>query len=267
MDIYRLIKPEDWSLPILISVPHCGTHFSGDIRAQMRDHALESLDTDWYVDQLYSFCQDMGIGMVAANFSRYVVDLNRNPAGGKLYQDNRKETQVVPLHTFSGDAIYPHGGEPDSVEIGKRVAKYHTPYYQCLTAMLNEMKARHGTALLFDAHSIKSAVPALVSEKFPQLIVGDAEGKSCHPKISQTCLEVLGKTDYSLGHNSVFKGGYITRSFGKPDEGIHSIQLEMVQDLYMDETTNTYLGSKAEVVQQYLSILFRELGRTIKEIK
>jgi len=200
-------------------------------------------DTDWFVHDLYSFCQSMGITLIHATYSRYVVDLNRDPSGLILYADARTETTLVPQKTFGGESLYPDHG-PDPQEIQSRVKIYYDPYHDALRSLLHELRNSHRHVLLWDAHSIKRHVPSVRAEPFSDMILGDQMGKTASPLLTQAALTSLrhpnsheggqGKS-FDVQHNHPFMGGYITRHFGQCAPGIHALQLEMSQDIYMDE--------------------------------
>lgn len=222
-------------LPLLASMPHVGLHIPDDIAAGMTDLALTRSDTDWHVDRLYDFLDALRVSVVAATHSRYVVDLNRPPDGASLYP-GQKTTELCPVTTFDGEPLYKDGAAPDEAEVARRVADYWKPYHDRLKAELARLKAAHGYALLWDAHSIRSVVPRLFEGRLPDFNIGTADGASCHPKTAGRVMAVAESArDYSAVLNGRFTGGYITRQYGRPDDEIHAVQLELSQRTYMDE--------------------------------
>ena len=222
-------------MPLLVSMPHVGLHIPDDIAAGMTGLALTRGDTDWHVDILYDFLAALGASVVAATHSRYVVDLNRPPDGASLYP-GQSTTGLCPTTTFDGGPLYKDGAEPDEAEVARRVAAYWKPYHDRLEAELARLKAAHGYALLWDAHSIRSVVPRLFEGRLPDLNIGTAGGASCDPEIAGRVVAVAESAgDYSAVLNGRFTGGYITRQYGRPDDGIHAVQLELSQRTYMDE--------------------------------
>ncbi|MFL6575125.1 MAG: N-formylglutamate deformylase [Povalibacter sp.] len=223
------------SLPLLISVPHAGTAVPDDIASTFTEAANALPDTDWYVDQLYGFSEAMGASIVRATYSRYVVDLNRSPDSAPLYANN-PTSPVCPTHTFAGDPLYKPGCEPTEEAIAARVEQYWHPYHQCLAEELWRIRSEHGYALLWDAHSILSHVPALFAGELPAFNFGTRDDAACPREIAQSLLdEVQAEGQYSAVLNGRFKGGYITQSYGRPADKVIAVQLELAQRTYMEE--------------------------------
>lgn len=223
-------------LPILISVPHSGTEIPAAVAATMvPDVARLTPDTDWFVHELYAFAAEIGATLIHARYSRLVIDLNRDPSGHKLYADGRSETQLVPLKTFAGHRVYA-GRDPDDEAIEQRLNDIYRPYHDKAETILQDMRREHRHVLFWDAHSIKRHVPSIRPEPFADMILGNQAGKTAAAPLIDTALAVLGQNSgYDLAHNNPFMGGYLTRSMGRPAAGIHALQLEMAQDVYMNE--------------------------------
>jgi N-formylglutamate amidohydrolase len=228
----------DWlagSTPLLISVPHGGTVIPADIRAQMTDAADSVPDTDWHVPKLYDFAPALGVGLLTATHSRYVIDLNRNPDGAVLYA-GADNTELVPTRRFDYVDLYPPGKAPDAAEIARRREAYWQPYHDKLVQELEVIRARHGYAVLLDAHSICSRVPRFFDGRLPDLNLGTADGTSCAAFFQFQAWTVLSAAaGFSAICNGRFKGGAITRRYGQPATGVHALQLEIAQSCYMDE--------------------------------
>ncbi len=223
--------------PLLVSMPHVGLHIPDDIANRMTPLALTVSDTDWHIDRLYDFLDDLGATVIAATHSRYVVDLNRPPDGASLYP-GQATTGLCPTGTFDDEPLYRDGAAPGQAEIERRVTRYWKPYHDKLEAELARLKAAHGYALLWDAHSIRSAVPRLFEGRLPDLNIGTANGASCDPDMARRVLQAAESAQgYSAVLNGRFKGGYITRQYGNPDGGVHAIQLEQSQRTYMEESS------------------------------
>ncbi len=223
------------STPLIVGMPHVGTHVPDEIASDMSDAALELPDTDWHVDTLYDFLYDLGVSVVAATHSRYVIDLNRAPDGASLYP-GRDVTDLCPTTTFDNDPIYRPDRAPDDRAIAKRLERYWHPYHQKLAESIAELKEQHGYALLWDAHSIRSVVPRFFEGKLPDLNLGNSDGSASDPSLAGQLLEIAEDAPgYSAVLNGRFKGGYITRTYGRPAERVHAIQLEQSQATYMEE--------------------------------
>jgi N-formylglutamate deformylase len=258
---YTVITPTKKRVPIIVSVPHCGTLFPDDLAPLFRSEKMAHPDdTDWFVHQLYDFVSELGITMIYANYSRWVIDLNRDPESNPLYNDGRIITGLVTTTDFFGESIY---NDPDfvpgEVEIANRVKLYYTPYHQKVGELLGDLKKSHDNVLLWDAHSIRKLVPTIRPEPFPNLILGDNDETSADQQFINTTLHYLHQSDFGATHNHPFKGGYITRSFGQPKKGIHALQLEMAKTLYMDDSETHYHPERAEKVRDLLRTIFSNL--------
>ena len=267
MEIFKIIEPTVPKVPIIISVPHAGAFIPEDVKSKMNPELSDKLDdTDWFIDKLYSFASEFGITIIKANYSRWVVDLNRNPENQPLYNDGRVITDVVTVTDFNGNKIYKDNYVPDSEEVSKRVELYHNPYHKKLNELLQQTKTEFGKVLLFDAHSIRKSVPGIRSEDFPDLILGDNDESSASSELIKTTISSLQNKGYEFSHNHPFKGGYITRSFGKPNENIHALQLEMCKTNYMDSSETIYDEANAERIQLVLKEMLVKLIEAINKI-
>lgn len=248
-------------VPILISVPHCGTAFPDELKEQYKPSLIQAPDdTDWFVHQLYDFAPAMGMTLIAAKYSRWVIDLNRDPKSKPLYTDGRIITGLCPTTTFLGEPLYrDERKEVDPEEVDRRLEKYYWPYHQQLSDHLTQLKNKFGKVLLWDCHSIRQVVPSIQKEKFPDLILGDADGTSAAPHLIEISLSVLGQINYSISHNHPFKGGFITRHFGKPADNINALQLEMTKVNYMDDSETGYSEARANKMRALLQKNFSQL--------
>jgi len=229
--------------PLLISIPHDGRRLAPGMRERMTEEGMALPDTDWHVRRLYGFATALGATVISAEYSRYVVDLNR-PASDEALYAGRTSTGLCPVRTFAGQPIYVGDGVPAG-ERNARVKAYWQPYHQAIETELVSLRERFGYALLWDAHSIAAEVPALFDGRLPDLNVGSYDGASCHPLLQQAVWKVADASPYSSVLNGRFKGGYITRHYGRPDDGIHAIQLELSQRCYLDGYTRSYQDDDA----------------------
>lgn len=236
-------------------MPHIGQYVPSDIKHRMTEAGRRVADTDWHLDILYKFAEEMGASILMPTHSRYVIDLNRPQEDTALYAGQVK-TGLCPLETFAGEDIYRQGEAWDEIEKINRIGAYWIPYHDAIESELTRIKGIHGHAILYDAHSIKSRLPRLFDGRLPDLNVGTAHGASCAPHIADAVMAAIGDR-YTSVLNGRFVGGHITRHYGRPADNIHAIQMELVQDNYMDEETFAYDAGKAERLQESL---WRVLG-------
>jgi N-formylglutamate deformylase len=231
-DVFKL---RQGTTPLLISMPHVGTHIPAEQRARYQPRALNCEDTDWHLERLYAFAIEMGAGMIVPHYSRYLIDLNRPPDDAPMYP-GASNTELCPTRFFSGEALHLPGREPDAAERQQRRETYWQPYHQALQMELQRLRELHGFAVLFDAHSIRSELPWLFEGKLPDLNLGTVEGRSCDAELHARVAGLFAsQSDYTQVANGRFKGGYITRQYGRPEQGIHAVQLEMSLCAYMNE--------------------------------
>lgn len=239
--------------PLLVSIPHDGRILPPAIAARMTARARELPDTDWHVGRLYGFANSLGANVIAARFSRYVVDLNRSDADDTLYA-NRFVTGLCPEQMFDGGDIYLPGASVGAEERAQRIETYWRPYHERLASALHEIREEFGYALLWDAHSIASRVPLLFDNELVQLNFGTNDGHSCANDLIGAVVECARTFDnYSMVLDGRFKGGYITRRYGDPGGDIHAMQLELAQRSYMDEQSQRFDDELAARLQRVLS--------------
>ncbi|MDL2339291.1 MAG: N-formylglutamate deformylase [Pseudomonadota bacterium] len=229
---FRLVRG---TRPLLLSIPHVGTHIPEDLRGDYTDIALQFADTDWHLDRLYEFAHAMGASVLQATHSRSVIDLNRPPDDQSLYP-GQVTTGLCPTETFRGEPLYRPGREPDAAETARRLDMHWRPYHDALAAELDRLKTLHGRVLLWDAHSIASRLPRLFDGQLPDLNFGTADGASCADALLDRVTALVSGSGCSSVINGRFKGGHITRHYGQPSQGVHAIQLELCQCLYMNES-------------------------------
>lgn len=224
------------SLPLLISIPHLGTRIPDDIAATMTPVAQRTDDCDWHLDRLYGFAQRLGASILTPSYARYVIDLNRPPDGANLYP-GQDTTGLLPVDTFDKEPLYKDGHLPDEAEIGRRRDAYWKPYHEALAGHLAALKAKHGKVLLWEAHSIRSHVPRFFEGRLPDFNFGTANGASAVAGLAEALADLVEQHGgpYTAIANGRFKGGYITRQYGQPAQGVHAVQLELTQITYMEE--------------------------------
>lgn len=232
MDIFEFTAGRT---PLLVSMPHVGTHIPPDIAEKMTPEARTVPDTDWHVDRLYDFLGDLGAGRLRATHSRFVIDLNRAPDGRPLYP-GASNTELCPTSLFDERPIYRPGAAPDAAEVAARRDRYWRPYHDRLGAELAALRKRFGFAVLFDAHSIRSEVPRFFTGRLPDLNLGTGGGGTAESALTARVVEAAAAAEgYTSVLNGRFQGGYITRHYGRPDEAVHALQLELSQITYMEE--------------------------------
>lgn len=231
--------------PILLGLPHTGTEIPPHIWERLNGTGRARADTDWHVHRLYAGLLEQ-VTTVRTRIHRYVIDVNRDPAGASLYP-GQNTTGLCPLTDFDGRAIYTDSATPEPHDVARRLAAYHQPYHAALTAEIARLKALHGQVILFDCHSIRSRIPYLFEGTLPDFNIGTNDGASCHWSVqSFTATSCAVADGYSSIENGRFKGGWTTRHYGRPKDGVHAIQMELAQSTYLEEEAEPWAYSEAK---------------------
>ena len=246
--------------PLIVSMPHVGTFVPHALGSDLADRAARRPDTDWHLARLYDFLADLDATVIRAQYSRYAIDVNRPPDGSNLYP-GQDTPRLCPVDTFHGEPLYRAGRGPDIASIRARLDAIWRPYHVRLQREIERVRGMHGVAVLWDAHSIASEVPRLFPGRLPDFNLGTAGGLSCAPDLASALHVALSRhAAFTAVRDGRFKGGYITRAYGRPADGVHAIQLEMATSTYMDEaspyTFRTDLASRVRpVLREQLEIV------------
>ena len=270
------------SSPVILGFPHTGTDVPPAVWQTLNENGRLLADTDWHLHTLYAGLLPAAT-TVRATFHRYVIDANRDPAGTSLYP-GQNTTELVPLTDFDGRPIWREGQEPGADEVTTRRAAFHAPYHAALAAEVARVRALHGTAVLYDCHSIRSCIPFLFEGMLPDFNVGtgtprtypemerrsplgESDGMdlpgTCSAAIASAVVETVhAATGYTHVVNGRFKGGWTTRNYGQPDGwNVHAIQMELAQSTYLSAEAPpfAYDARKADAVRIHLKTLLARI--------
>jgi N-formylglutamate deformylase len=220
--------------PLVVSVPHTGLTIPPDLAPRLVSPWLARKDADWWIDSLYDFAGDLGATVVRTDMSRTVIDVNRDPTGASLYP-GQATTGLCPETTFDGEPLYREEQKVTQDEIADRNLLFFDPYHRALTSEIARLRTRHQIVVLYDCHSIRSVIPRLFDGLLPNVNIGTNEGASCDPALAAAVEAVCDRSEFTRVTNGRFKGGYITRAYGRPDQNIHAIQMELACRGYMHE--------------------------------
>ena len=256
------------SSPVVLAFPHTGTEVPADIRARLNDNGRLLADTDWHIHELYAGLLPDAT-TVRATFHRYCIDANRDPAGTSLYP-GQNTTGLVPITDFDGKPIWNAGEEPSQADISARLDAFHRPYHEALAAEVERVRAKHGVAVLYDCHSIRSLIPFLFEGRLPDFNIGTDGGRTCDPAIEAAAVEVAAKADgYTHVLNGRFKGGWTTRHYGRPADGFHAIQMELAQSTHLETEAPPfdYSDRKAARLRPVLGKILETLSDKVLELR
>ncbi|WGM38376.1 N-formylglutamate deformylase [Caulobacter sp. NIBR1757] len=254
--------------PLVISIPHAGTIIPPEIAEHLVDHDLAIHDADWFIPQLYGFAQALGATIVRTDISRTAIDVNRDPSGQSLYP-GQVTTGLCPTETFDGLPLYRPGRAPRQAEIARRRISYFAPYHDALEGEIDRLRLIHPRILLYDAHSIRSHVERLFDGELPALNLGTNSGASAGVEAVAIAEKHMAGSGFSHVTNGRFKGGWITRHYGRPAEGVHALQMEIAQRAYMDEPAGldmpTWKPERAAALMAVLEAMLTDLIDWTKE--
>ncbi len=220
--------------PLVVSLPHTGTEIPAAFERGLVSPWLARKDADWWIERLYDFAPSLGATVIRTTISRTVIDVNRDPSGVSLYP-GQATTELCPTTTFDGEPLYEPGAEPTAEQVAERRALFFDPYHATLHAEIERLRARHDNVVVYDCHSIRSVIPRLFDGALPHFNIGTNGGTTCVPSLSDAIEKICTGSGFSHVVNGRFKGGYITRSLGKPDTGVHAVQMELACRGYMKE--------------------------------
>jgi N-formylglutamate deformylase len=249
--------------PIILGLPHTGTDVPAKIWEKLNENGRILADTDWHIEKLYDGLLD-NVTTVRATFHRYCIDANRDPLGVSLYP-GQNTTGLIPETDFDGLPIWKEGQEPKEDDIADCLKRFHQPYHAALAAEIDRVKAIHGIAILYDCHSIRSHIPFLFEGKLPDFNIGTDLGRTCAPELEQITMKTVAE---AAGFDSVlngrFKGGWTTRHYGKPEQNVHAIQMELAQSTHLqtEKEPFAYDAQKAERLRPHLKKILNRLAET-----
>jgi formiminoglutamase len=239
--------------PVILAMPHVGTHVPTDILQKLNAEGRLLRDTDWCVDELYDgLLPDATV--VRATFHRYVIDANRDPMQVSLYP-GQNTTELVPRVNFDNVPIWNTGQEPSASEIARRLEQFHRPYHLELERVIERVKCEHGVVLLYDCHSIRSVVPCLVEGTLPDFNIGTDNGKTCAGAFESAAVDMCrAAAGYTFVLNGRFRGGWTARHYGRPTDKVHTFQMELAQKNYLtsEEPPFAYDRVNAERLRKHL---------------
>lgn len=248
-EYFRVERPAGRALPIVVDVPHSAEWIPDEAAAQMTlGGQTPRRDLDLYTDRIWSRSAEHGATMVIAQVSRYVVDLNRacddvspeTVRGGRrltgpgYYQDRG----VVWRTATDGAPIMPGPMSREAFE--QRIATFWEPYHAALAEEIARVREQFGYCILVDGHSMPSlgrGGNGEIGRRRADIVPGDARGTSCDRSLTQLVSGHFRDHGYSVKTNDPYKGGWITRHYGQPDQAVHAVQIEVNRDLYMNEVT------------------------------
>jgi N-formylglutamate deformylase len=219
--------------PLLVSIPHTGLDL-GPFEPQFVSTWLAGKDADWRIEQLYDFAVRLSATIIRTTISRSLIDVNRDPSGASLYP-GMATTELCSTTTFDGESLYRDREGPSAQEIAERRLIYFEPYHAALRGDIARLRESHRRIALYDCHSIRSVIPRLFEGELPAFNLGTNSGASADPDLIAAVVGELSTSEQSYVVDGRFKGGWITRRYGRPIAGVHALQMELARRAYMRE--------------------------------
>lgn len=255
------------SSPVILAFPHTGTWVPDDIAARLNDEGRKLRDTDWHIHELYAGLLPDAT-TVRATFHRYCIDANRDPSGDSLYP-GQNTTGLVPLTDFDNQPIWRDGLAPDDAETMRRVALFHAPYHAALEAEIERVRTLHGVAVVYDCHSIRAVIPHLFEGRLPDFNIGTDNGRTCAPAIERATAEICAEAEgYTSVVNGRFRGGWTTRQYGRPETGVHTIQMELAQQTHLSDAPGNfdYDAAKSDRLRPHLARILQRIETIARDL-
>ena len=250
MPAFAVAAPVGQQVPFVLNSPHSGRFYPPRFLAMSRldAHAIRRSE-DCYVEELFKGAVALGAPMLAANFPRAYLDVNREPwefdprmFDGPLppYANTRSARVAGGLGTvprLGGEGQEIYAGKLPLTEAVMRVENIYKPYHEALWELLSATHAAFGVAVLIDCHSMPASVRVGDAAIRPDFIVGDRFGRACAPELTEAAIGILLGMGYNVAHNKPYAGGFITEHYGRPTHGLHALQIEVNRGLYLNERT------------------------------
>lgn len=256
---YAVLAPDTPRAPLVFASPHSGRAYPPEFIAAARldPHALRRSE-DSFVEALFEAAPRHGAPLLHAHFPRAWCDANREPweLDPTMFDEalpefvNAASPRVgaglgtIARVVATGEAIYRR--KLSFAEAEARIAACWQPYHDALEALIAATRARFGLCLLIDCHSMPT-LPGERRQRQPDIVLGDAHGTSASPVAMRRLEDALLAAGFSVRRNDPYAGGYVTRHYGRPREGVHAVQIEISRALYMDEASITPHGGFASI--------------------
>lgn len=248
---WSISAPVEQTAPLVFASPHSGQNYPAELLlTSALDVAALRRSEDAFVDRLYAAVPDYGALLLKNHYPRVFLDCNREPyeldqamfaAALPDYVNSRSPRVAAGLGTIArvtatGEAIYRDRLNPGAALA--RIREYYFPYHEALKSLIEQTQVRFGVCLLIDCHSMPSVGGPMDSDpgtRRVDIVLGDCFGTSCAPAVTAFAERALSDLGYSVRRNVPYAGGFTTRNYGRPREGVHALQIEINRALYMDE--------------------------------
>ncbi len=257
-----MILVEEGAGPLILCLPHSGVDAPAVVEGRFNATGRLQTDLSWRLEQVMRLNPDLGITVIRSNISRYVIDLDRDPDTPFGAVDD-PSTYLCPVTTLDGKEIYNDGEEPGAIEIEQRMLLFAKPFYRAVSQQVDRLKRLHGRVILLDCQSMRSQIKGVTDKGLPIISIGSADGTSCDPDLRNLLVgSFKSQEGYTVGVEEAAKGGFLIRTFGRPDQGLHALTLLFAQRAYLRHESPPFEPDKARI-QRLISVLEDCFSRAI----
>lgn len=252
---FFVVEAQQQRVPFVFNSPHSGRFYPKRFLAMARlDAQTIRRSEDCYVDELFAGATGLGAPMLAANFPRAYLDVNREPweLDPRMFIEqlpsfaNIRSPRVAgglgTIPRLVGEGLDIYASRLPLAEAVDRIEHIYKPYHEQLKRLVTRTHAQFGFAVLVDCHSMPASIRLGEGAVRPDFIIGDRFGTSASATLTEHAIDILSGMGYRVVHNKPYAGGFITEHYGRPGRGLHALQIEINRGLYMDERTYQRTG-------------------------
>lgn len=257
-----MILVEEGSSPLLLCLPHSGTDAPPVVESRFNATGRLQTDLSWRLEQVMRLNPELGITVIRSNISRYVIDLDRDPET-PFGADEDPSAALCPTTTLDGKRIYIDGEDPGEIETEQRMLLFAKPFHRALKQQVDRLMRLHRKVIVLDCQSMRSQIKGVTGKGLPVISIGSAEGTSCDPDLRNLLVgSFKSQEGYTVGVDDIARGGFLTRSFGRPERGLHALTLLFAQRAYLRHESPPFEPDKTRI-QRLKTVLEDSFSRAI----
>jgi len=244
-----MILVEEGQSPLILCLPHCGTEVPDAVASRLTATGKLQADLSWRLERVFDFHNELDATVIRSSVSRYVIDPDKDP-GTSVSSAFDPALALCPATTLDGKNIYRDGEEPGPTEIEQRMLLFHAPFHRILRKQVDRLTGRHRQVILLVCQSMRSQIRGVTEKGLPLVNIGSADGTSCDPDLRNLIVGSFNaQQGFTVGVDGHAKGGFITRSYGRPDAGVHAMTLLLAQRSYLRHESPPFEPDKSRVAR------------------
>lgn len=228
-----MILVDEGQSPLILCLPHSGSVIPNAVEKRLNATGRLQADLAWRLERVFDFHGDLDATVLRSSISRYVIDLDRDPET-PVSDAMDPARALCPATTLDGKRIYQDGEEPGPTEVEQRVLLFHAPFHRALHRQVDRLLRLHRRVVVLDCQSMRSHIKGVTDKGLPVVSIGTAGGGSCDPDLrSLLAGSFSGQEGFTVSVDEQTEGGFITKSLGRPERGIHVLTLLLAQRIYL----------------------------------